>query len=185
MIANAVREESALVVPVPEAEEVVRDWRLRHDPSAAAGVPAHITILYPFLPPREIDESALADLEGLFAASPAIRFALARVGRFAEVVYLAPEPAQPFSALIERVARRYPQCPPYGGALAVEEVVPHLTAAQTADRRVLDAAAEALAQHLPIAAHAREIWLLAKGADARWRTRHSFMLGGRSTTVAG
>lgn len=40
--------ESALVVLVPEAEALVKSFRDRHDPSAAAGVPAHITLLYPF-----------------------------------------------------------------------------------------------------------------------------------------
>jgi hypothetical protein len=49
--------ESALVVLVPEAEVLVKPFRDRFDPLAAAGVPAHITLLYPFkhpdgLPPR-------------------------------------------------------------------------------------------------------------------------------------
>jgi hypothetical protein len=35
--------ESALVVP--EAEPLVKPFRDRYDPSAAAGVPAHITLL--------------------------------------------------------------------------------------------------------------------------------------------
>jgi hypothetical protein len=42
--------ESALVVP--EAEPLVKPFRDRYDPSAAAGVPAHITLLYPFKQPR-------------------------------------------------------------------------------------------------------------------------------------
>ena len=39
--------ESALVVLVPEAERLVKPFCERYDPSAAAGVPAHITLLYP------------------------------------------------------------------------------------------------------------------------------------------
>ena len=37
--------QSALVVLVPEAEGLVKDFRDRYDPSATAGVPAHITLL--------------------------------------------------------------------------------------------------------------------------------------------
>ena len=45
--------ESALVVLVPEAEGVVKPFRDLHDPSAAAGMPAHITLLYPFKHPMK------------------------------------------------------------------------------------------------------------------------------------
>jgi len=47
--------ESALVVLVPEAEAWVHSFRDRYDPSAAAGVPAHVMLLYPFRPPHNID----------------------------------------------------------------------------------------------------------------------------------
>ena len=39
----------ALVVLVPEAEASVGRLRQRYDPSAAVGMPAHITLNYPFL----------------------------------------------------------------------------------------------------------------------------------------
>ena len=42
---------SAVVVEVPEAEPLVGAWRLRFDPVAALGMPAHVTLLYPFVAP--------------------------------------------------------------------------------------------------------------------------------------
>jgi hypothetical protein len=42
--------QSGLVIVVDEAERVVAPHRLRHDPVAALGVPAHITMLFPFRP---------------------------------------------------------------------------------------------------------------------------------------
>ena len=60
-------DESALVVLVPEAEAVARPFRDRYDASAAAGVPAHITLLYPFKAPDEIDDIALVKLRDCFA----------------------------------------------------------------------------------------------------------------------
>jgi pimeloyl-ACP methyl ester carboxylesterase len=44
---------------VPEAERVVRRHRERFDPAALAGVPAHVTVMYPFVPPPQIDNIVL------------------------------------------------------------------------------------------------------------------------------
>ena len=91
--------ESALVVLVPEAEAVVKPFRDRYDPSAAAGMHAHITLLYPFKVPDEIDDNALGKLRDGFARFEPARFALSAIRRFPEVVYLAPEPGDPFRQL--------------------------------------------------------------------------------------
>ena len=45
--------ESAILVPVPEAGPVVGRLRARLDRSASRGVPAHVTVLYPFVPPEQ------------------------------------------------------------------------------------------------------------------------------------
>src|SRR5687767_4670951 len=93
--------ESALVVLVPEAEPMVAAFRDQHDPAAAAGVPAHITLLYPFKPPNEIDARACTVLRECFAHCTPFDFSLGAVRRFpAEaVLYLAPEPDEPFRQL--------------------------------------------------------------------------------------
>ena len=75
---------------MPEAEPAVGAIRLARDSSAARGVPAHITILFPFLPPDQVDEAALRDL---FARFPAFDFTLDRVERFEDgLVWLHPDP---------------------------------------------------------------------------------------------
>ena len=66
--------ESALVILVPEAEALVGSFRDLHDAGAAVGVPAHITVLYPFKPPDEIDEAVLERLRHLILAVRAIQF---------------------------------------------------------------------------------------------------------------
>ncbi len=40
---NFVADESTILIPVPKAEELVGAYLNRYDPSAKAGVPAHIT----------------------------------------------------------------------------------------------------------------------------------------------
>jgi 2'-5' RNA ligase superfamily len=70
--------ESALVVLVPEAEALARPFRDKYEPSAAAGVPAHITLLYPFKAPDEIDDIIVGKLRDCFARFQPIQFALGR-----------------------------------------------------------------------------------------------------------
>jgi 2'-5' RNA ligase len=132
---------TALIVPVPEAEPWVADLRARFDPSAAEGVPAHVTVLVPFAPLADLDPAALARLSAALRATPAFDFTLARVGRFERTAWLAPEPAAPFVALTRAVVHAFPGWLPYGGAFDV--LVPHLTAAE-GDA----AAAEAVAAEL-------------------------------------
>jgi 2'-5' RNA ligase superfamily len=147
---------TALIIPVPEAEPAVGALRLAHDPSAALGVPAHVTVLFPFAPIELVDRDAVAALVCRF---PAFDFALDRLERWDEgIVWLHPEPSRPFVDLTAAVAERWPRYPPYEGAH--DEVVPHLTVSMAP----IDAEIA-----LPIACRAREVLLIAeREADGRW-----------------
>jgi 2'-5' RNA ligase len=152
--------QSALVVLAPAAEPAVGEHRARLDASARDGVPAHLTVLYPFLPPALIDDAALASLAALFAAVPAFTFTLDRVGWFGEdVVWLGPRDEAPFRALTRLACAAFPSCPPYGGQYA--DTVPHLTVGHLGDQAALRAAAEAVRPSLPIEAEATHVTLLA------------------------
>ena len=168
--------ETALVVVVPEAA-AVEPWRARFDPVAALGVPAHVTLLYPFVPADELDERMLDELRELFAGTSPFDVCLARVERWPqEIVYLAPEPARPFAALTEELMLRYPDNPPYGGIH--DEVIPHLTVGRfDGDPDAAEIAVAELAAVLPIRARVGEARLLAQGVDGRWRPHTVFVLG--------
>ena len=155
--------ESALIVPVPEAEPVVKNLRARFDPAAPAGVPAHITLLYPFIVPDALDESILAELEAIFSGVVAFPFNLSTTALFPEVFYLVPDPADPFSRLTAAIATRWPETPPYGGIYA--ETVPHLTVAQTSDDSIVDTIQRKIEPVLPLACRAREAWLMVNRED--------------------
>jgi 2'-5' RNA ligase len=170
---------SALVVLVPEAEASVKPFRDRYDPSAAAGMPAHITLLYPFKPPDEVDEAVLEDLRRCFTRFAPISFSLSSIRRFpVEVLYLAPEPDEPFRRLTLAIWDRYPETPPYGGRWS--EIVPHLSVAWRADEQQLDAITndfvEASREKLPIRAAASEVALM-DNRSGRWQVRAMFGLG--------
>jgi 2'-5' RNA ligase len=148
---------SALIVPVPAAEPAVSKWRARHDPSAAFGMPAHVTVLYPFIAPDAITHSVERDLESVIGQHPAFPFGLVGVDRFPGILYLAPEPAEPFRDLTAALYERWPDHPPYGGAFG--EVVPHVTVVQGSEPPEV---APELEQAAPIEAEATEVWLMAE-----------------------
>ena len=56
--------ESAVLALIPAAESVVGPYRMRLDPTARAGVPAHVTVLYPFVPPSSITDDTVAEAVG-------------------------------------------------------------------------------------------------------------------------
>ena len=105
----AERALSALVVLVPEAEPVVARQRQLLDASAPLGAPAHVTVLLPFVPPAEQDESTLARVGATVRAVPAFRYAFRRTDWFGDdVLWLAPEEPGPFRELTERVQAAVP-----------------------------------------------------------------------------
>jgi hypothetical protein len=154
-----------LIIEVPEAEQAVGALRLLHIPSASLGAPAHITVLFPFLPPEAIDEAAVAEVVGAHAA---FDYELTGVATFPEgATYLTPVPAEPFVELTRAVAAQWPDHPPYEGAH--ETVVPHLT---VSIRTPVDVRAR-----FPIRARADAVSLIEEGDDDRWRIRAAFLLG--------
>jgi len=170
--------ESALVVLVPEAEAVAKPFRDRYDPSAAAGMPAHITLLYPFKAPDDTDETTLDKLRDCFARIKSFRFWLGTIKRFPEVLYLAPEPDEPFRQLTLSIWGLFPETPPFGGKWAA--IIPHLTVAQVANERHLaaieDDFAKASRGKLPIRAIASNIALM-DYRSGHWEVRTMFSLG--------
>jgi len=165
--------ESGIVIPVPEAESIVGELRSRHDPQARYGVPAHITLLYPFTHPTKVAD-ALAALHESFNRVPAFDFSLVEVRRFPATAYLHPEPSAVFARLTDMLVRQWPDFQPYGGAFSV--VTPHLTIADRVAPDALDAVDAAVSAQLPIACRATEAWLLCSDEHGFWSTREVFRL---------
>jgi hypothetical protein len=168
---------TGLVVVVPEAEPVVAAHRLRLDANAAQGAPAHVTVLFPFVPAGEIDDGVLRRVADVVGAVPAFDYAFGRTAWFDDrVLWLAPDDAAPFRELTQRVWAAFPQHSPFEGAFA--DVVPHLTVGHEHPRDVLARAEEEVRRGLPIQGTATEVVLLAEDEPGgRWRSRAAFPLG--------
>ena len=164
-----------LIVPVLEAEAKIRPARTEYVPVWADGVPAHVTLLFPFLRLDQLDAAGQADLASLFAATPPIRATFSEVGQFPpDVVYLAPEPRDWFIVLTEALSHRFGLLP-YGGIHP--SIVPHLTVARHPDPAALAEITTSLVTYLPIEADVREVWLMEEAADGHWDRAATFPLG--------
>jgi hypothetical protein len=170
--ASAPASESAVLVPFPEAERVVSPHRTRLDGAAVLGVPAHVTVLYPFVPPSAITPSVVDALAGAVASVSVFGCDFGDTAWFGEdVLWLAPRPEAPFLALTRAVCAAFPGYLPYGGAYP--DPTPHLTIGDRPAGGVaeLRAAEAAVRPYLPIRAQVSRVWLMTgRPSPGSWRT---------------
>jgi 2'-5' RNA ligase len=169
--------QSALIIEVPEAEPAVHRYRERLDANAPLGIPAHITVLAPFMPPETINTSVLTRLGQLFAEAGRFRFRLDRTAWFSDrVLWLAPGDPGPFRDLTQRVFRAFPAFPPFEGQH--DDVVPHLTIGHGHPLNDMRTAEEVIQDSLPIDACAAAVALMTEqSAGAHWTKAATFTLG--------
>ena len=168
---------SALVILVPEAEAAVGRMRRKLDPSSSSGMPAHVSILYPFAPSDLLSDDVATRLTALFGAHQPFAFTLSELGWFdTRVLYVVPAPAGRFVTLTTAVAAAFPEYPPYRGAYP--DIVPHMTVGEGARPARMRRAARRLGSGLPLEARAHEVCLMAPDGAGRWAVVRRFALGG-------
>jgi 2'-5' RNA ligase len=168
--------ETALICRVPEAERYISRYRDRYDPSARRNVPAHVTIIYPFMPPDHLDAEVLEALRGIARSVPAFSYRLADTRRFPVALYLAPDPDDSYAALTAAVFQAFPEYPPFEGKF--ETVVPHVTVAHGDEALLCEIEVE-LRIALPpagVPARCHELVLI-ENSSGRWEQMHAFPLG--------
>lgn len=164
---------------VPEAEPVVSSFRARYaTASVASRIPAHITLLVPYVPAARLDDEALGAARAHFSGVVPFDAALVAVGRFDEHVWLAPSPRYLFVDLIRATCRRFPESP-YGTEF--HDPVPHLTIGQASQaisaEAMLRAAEAEVGPHLPVRFRAASASLLEECSDSTWVQAAEFRFG--------
>ena len=145
--------------------------RLRHRSvdDATDGLPAHITLLYPFVAPDRLDRSVREALRRVAAPRAPQVYELRGPARWPDTLYAAVEPARPFVQLQAALAAAFPTFPIYGRDAGFE-FVPHVTIAEGGaidDAAVL---ADPGWQALPRRGSASRLEVIAASEDGRWRT---------------
>ena len=165
--------ESAIIVPIPEVEPIVGPIRLKYDGAARLGVPAHITLLYPFRRPQDID-GEIKTLRDFCASIEAFPFSFTEVRRFPSAAYLHPDKSETFAQITRMLVKMWPECKPYGGVFS--DIIPHLTVADRVDLETLSAVEVSLRSHLPVECVATEVLLLTSDDSGMWSTKYYFPL---------
>ena len=172
--------ESALIVPI-RLPAALAEVRLRETRDGPAGVPGHVTLLYPFVPPALIDRGVLAAVAEVIGAASAfdVRFRNVRRWEPSEgapegVVWLEPDPSGPFNELTRALFAAFPGYPPYGGMH--DETIAHVSLAAV-DRRHQEAVEADARRWLPFRRRVGAATLIVEGANGRWRTRARFPFG--------
>jgi hypothetical protein len=124
---------SALIVVFAQASPIVDEWREQTcGAKPSAGVPPHVTILWPFVPAASIDDALTDHLRRLFASLEPFMVEFPATARFPDTLYLKSDPhltaAQgPDDVLAEAeadVRRRLPIAAPVAEVLLIEEIGP-------------------------------------------------------------
>jgi 2'-5' RNA ligase len=168
--------ETALICRVPEAERYISRYRDRYDPSARRNVPAHVTVLYPFMPPDHVDPHVIDTLRGIAHSVPGFAYRMAETRRFPVALYLAPDPDEGYLALINAVYHAFPEYPPFEGKFP--SVVPHITVAHGDEALLCEIEVE-LRIALPaggVPARCSEL-ILIENSSGRWEQMQAFPLG--------
>jgi hypothetical protein len=141
-----------LLLITPAAEPLVGEWRAEHDWAARYGIPAHVTIRLPFLPPDQWQDPSLGALTNLLPVDVTLARLEDRPGALVVIV----EPDDELRQLTEIVGELWPTLPPNKPEHA--RVAYHLTVVRTPDPRVRARASEAIAPHLPLQVGGTEFW---------------------------
>ena len=168
--------ETALVITVPEAEGLVGHWRETLDPSAADGMPAHVTLAYPFRDGAKIGRGTEAALAGIFLSASAFDLTFEELERFPRVLWLAPRNPKPFKVLEAMLRDAFPELRP------AHDFVPHLTLAHLADDdreqlgRIERGFLLEAGDRMPLRTRVEEAVLMERGENGRWAERRRFRL---------
>lgn len=165
--------QTGVVIPVPAADALLASVGARHTGTVREGVPAHVSLLYPFVAATELDERVTSGLGELLAEQTPMPVEFAACYRQEGFVALRPDPIGELTELVSKLRRRWPDLVPYEGVYG--DVEPHLTVAMRASEDTARTIEQEVTEQLPIAAELREAWLVA--FEGRWTLRGRFEFG--------
>jgi hypothetical protein len=165
--------QTGLVIPVPAAEALLASVGTRYPGTVRDGVPAHVSLLYPFVATADLDEHVTTALQELLVEQVPIPVDFVECYRRGGFVALRPAPSDGLTELLSRTHRRWPDVVPYRGVY--RDLEPHLTVAMRCSEQTAVRIEQEATAKLPIRAELREAWLLA--FEGQWTLRGRFKFG--------
>jgi 2'-5' RNA ligase len=124
-------ETILLIVPGYEVQAFAAPLRDKYATQSSLCFPAHITILYPFMPPKEAEHHH-AKIASIVERFSPFEVTLEGYRRFPTAWALEPVDPAPIVAIQRQLTTAFPDYPPYSG-LHGPDLVPHLTIAHFED----------------------------------------------------
>jgi len=172
-------ETALLIVPPREVQVFSYPLREQHDTEAFnKNVPAHITLLYPFVDPEDV-EQAIVKLNEICSPLKPFELTLDRYGTFEDTVFLEPSNPEPVLELYRHLAAAYPEYPVYGGEHG-PDLLPHLTLARVEDPAQVNALDLPPAPSFTFAVERLHLYLGSTTEDAPFIPRAIIPLGPNS-----
>jgi hypothetical protein len=167
---------TALVVPFRAAEPVIGEHRRSHTPSGKEGMPAHVTVLAPFVHSSRLDSLDRHRVRDTVRRFNAFDVRLSTFGLFEHIgcLYLEPRPREPFVALTEALVEMYPEIDhlPEGAS----EIVPHVTVGGRLTPEQQEEIRRDVTPRLPVRTRVDRVVLYERRQDGRWFDRQTFAL---------
>jgi len=163
---RAPEDRSALVITLPRANPLLEAAAEINPALVRKGLPAHVSLLYPFLPAADLTAQVATEVRDLAASLPAVETDLTDfvvAPRFVGVAVPALRPvADAFYA-------RWPHIAPYGGRFG-ERPEPHVTLATGGTEDEAELVRERVLPLLPLRVTAWRVDLVVR-TDRDWRLR--------------
>lgn len=118
-------ETALLLIPPLDVQAYAAPLRARLDPQSFPLFPAHITLMYPFVPYQEHAQAERVLREHCLHIPP-FDITLDHFDRFPSVLFIAPRDPEPIRKLYRCISSAFPGHVAYGGAFG-DDLHPHLT----------------------------------------------------------
>ena len=140
------------------------------------GMPAHATLMYPFVRPDEIDDEILARISEVLARHACLTLEMREQRRWPDTLYASVEPQEAVMALQSDLEAAFPAYPAYGGAFPF---YPHVTIVEGDAVERPENQQDPAWRCLPITRQVRHVDLMSS-RDGKWSRTHRFDLKPRS-----
>jgi 2'-5' RNA ligase len=168
-------DDTALIIRVA-LPAALAALRLRSDTNAADGVPAHVTLLYPFAAPASIDDGVIRAVGDIVGRHAAWTIVLGERRRWPDTLYASVEPEAPVRALQAELAAAFPMLPLYSGSFPF---TPHVTIAEGQGAHDPAVGDDPAWGDLPFRCDADAVEVIVHGDDGRWHVARRFPMRAR------
>ena len=116
---------AVVIIASHEVQAIAVPTLRRYTPEALIRVPAHLTLLYPFVEYEQLN-TACQKLRRILAEVEPFDITMDGYDCFPTVSFMVPADPGPIQAVFRQILAAFPECPPYRGLFG-NDLHPHMT----------------------------------------------------------